>query len=147
MILLKWLYLLELTRSLNIFGAIFSLSLDLTLSCIHYGSIGQGQSIRTCRVTFLCKVLSNFLNNYSAFQKRILSERSKFTAKMYDRTFYSLLLNIRLPSFRANWVCQPRAFSHASGVYHLDGGFTILCRWSLMSYSGSETRVWPMQPT
>ena len=24
---------------------------------------------------------------------------------------------------------------------------TIMCRWSLMSYSGSETRVWPRQPT
>ena len=39
----------------------------------------------------------------------------------------------------------------------LDGGFlslvlgwyplTIMCRWSLMSYSGGETLVWPRQPT
>ena len=42
---------------------------NLTLSCILYESIGQGQ-VFTCRVTLLCKVLSNFL--HSVFQKRIL---------------------------------------------------------------------------
>ena len=45
---------------------------------------------------------------------------------------------------------------NASGDYHLDDGFlllvlgwyplTIMCQWSLMSYSGSETCGWPRQP-
>ena len=64
---------------------------------------------------------------------------------------FSLLLNIHLPSFRATWVRHPRAFSHASGFYHLDSGFLLLsgwypliimCWWSLMSYSGRGTHVW-----
>ena len=33
---------------------------DLTFWSILYGSIGQGQSVHTCRVTSFCKVLSNF---------------------------------------------------------------------------------------
>ena len=65
------------------------------------------------------------------------------------------LLNTHLLSFRTSEVCQPRVFSHADVVYHLLVGcfavvvtsigllyaLTITCRWSLMSYSGSERRV------
>ena len=57
-------------------------------------------------------------------------------------------MNTRLLSFRASYVCQPRVFSQTDGVYHLDGGFlslvlgsyalTIMCRRSMMSYSGSK---------
>ena len=31
------------------------------------------------------------------------------------------LLNTRLPSFWASYVCCPRVFSHANGFYHVDG--------------------------
>ena len=40
--------------------------------------------------------------------------------------FYNALSCFHVPSFRAAWLCQLRAFSHASGVYHLDGGFFSL---------------------
>ena len=63
---------------------------------------------------------------------------------------FSLLLYTRL-SLKASWVYQPREFPHADGVSSPDRGFlvlvlgsyplTIMCWWSLMSYSGSETRV------
>ena len=43
-------------------GPFSSASSGLTFSSVLYGSIGQGQSICTCRVTFLCQVLSNFPN-------------------------------------------------------------------------------------
>ena len=49
-------------------------------NCILYGSIGQGQSIRACRVTFLCKVLSNFLNSYWEY-----STSGKILVKPVDR--------------------------------------------------------------
>ena len=44
------------------------------------------------------------------------------------------LLNTLLPSFGASWVCQPRIFSHVSGVYHLDGQWFSFARIGLSSY-------------
>ena len=78
-----------------------------------------------------------------------------------DRTFFHIFsINYRhncLPSFRAAYVCQPKVVSPADGVNNLHSGFwwlalgwyclTIMCLWSLMSYSGNEARVWPRQPT
>ena len=70
---------------------------------------------------------------------------------------------VKCASYCCLWITIP--FSHCLSprtksklwVYHLDSGFlslvlgryplTIMCQWSLMSYSGSETRVWPRQPT
>ena len=52
---------------------------------------------------------------------------------------------------------QPSIFSYADRVYHLLGWvffpsvlgwcfLTVMCRWSVMNYSGHETCVWPRQP-
>ena len=40
---------------------------------------------------------------------------------LFFLSLFFLLLNTRLPSFRASFVCNPRVFSHANGFYHLDG--------------------------
>ena len=77
---------------------------------------GKSDLIVTVEFSVLCGMNSLFVTR---------SQRNIKYFYFNDRIF-SLLLNIRLPSFRATWVCQPRAFSHASGVYRLDGGFLSL---------------------
>ena len=42
---------------------------------------------------------------------------------LINDNFFALLLNTCHPSFGVSWVCQPRVFSHASRVCHLDSGF------------------------
>ena len=71
-----------------------------------------------------------------------------------DRTFLHFFwIHVSLHLEVLGVVSRDHPPSHASGDYHLDDGFlslvlgsyplTIMCQWSLMSYSGSETRGWP----
>ena len=114
----------------------------------------MNRNIGVVQTVELIKELYDVKNNVSMFLNIcnfFLSESALKCIREYKTKHFSLLLNIRLPSFTATWVCQPRPFSHATGVCHLDGDFlslvsgsyplNIVCRWSLMSYSGSDTRV------
>ena len=51
----------------NITVAEAYLIISAQFSPVLFSLLGQGQSIRTCRVTFLCKVHSNFLNSAIPF--------------------------------------------------------------------------------
>ena len=74
-------------EALTLWGHFFS-SPDLTLSCIFYGAMGQGQSIPTCRVSCLCKVLSNLNSAFQKEKKEKKNSNIQYLLIINDRTFF-----------------------------------------------------------